>query len=284
MSSNKVLITCDSVCDLPKKLISKYKVKVLPIQILLGDENYKDDGSLTSELIYKTYREKKILPKTAAFSPQAAIDFWKPFVNKGYEIVHIDLSSEMSSSYQNAVIAASTFSSVYVVDSRQLSTAIGLVVVEACKLRDRGFNGQEIVEQLDVFKQKLSLSFVIDTLEFLHKGGRCSALAAMGANMLQLKPCLEMIDGGLKVTKKYRGSIDRVYLKYLSEKIDILNIDTTHDIFLTHSGEIDKKMIENLKNFICDVLKTDNVFIVEAGCTVTSHCGPKTLGIGFVKR
>lgn len=284
MGSKKVIITCDSVCDLSKKLISKNKIKVIPIQVLIGDENYKDNGSVNSELIYKTYREKNILPKTAAFSPQTIIDFWKPYDDKGYEIVHIDLSSELSSCYQNALIAAGTFSNVYVVDSKQLSTGMGLIVLEACKLRDRGFTAKEIVEQLEIFKQKISVSFVVDTLEYLHKGGRCSAIAAMGANMLQLKPCLEMGEGVLKVSKKYRGSIDRVYLKYLGEKVDILSIDTTHEVFITHSGEIDKKMIENITKFVSDMLKIDKVYVTETGCTVASHCGPKTLGIAFVKR
>ena len=284
MATKKVMITCDSVCDLSKKLISKYKVKVLPIQILVGDTEYVDNGSLTSEDIYKKYREDGILPKTAAFSPQTAIDFFKSYTDKGYEIVHIDLSSELSSCYQNAGIATLTFDSVYVVDSRQLSTGMGLLVIEACKLRDRGFSAKEIVEQLDVFKEKISTSFVIDTLEFLHKGGRCSNLTAMGANMLSLRPCLEMKDGTLKVTKKYRGKIERVYTQYLTDRLDVLTIDTTREVFITHSGEVDKKTLNELKNRVSETLKTEDVYITEAGSTVCSHCGPKTLGILYVKK
>ena len=281
---NKVLITCDSVNDLSKKLISKYKIKVLPIQVTLGEKNYVDDGSLTSEDIYKEYRENSVLPKTAAFSPQAAIDFFKPYADKGYEIVHIDLSSELSSSFQNAKIAALTFDKVQIVDSRQLSTGMGLIVIEACRLRDRGFSAKEIAEQLEVFKDKISSSFVIDTLEFLHKGGRCSGLAAMGANMLSLRPCLEMRDGTLKVVKKYRGKMEKVYSQYIDERLDVLTIDTTREVFITHSGEIDKKVLEELKGKVCETLKTEEVYITQAGCTVCSHCGPKTLGILFVKK
>ena len=212
------------------------------------------------------------------------IDFWKPFDDKGYEIVHLDLSSELSSSYQNSYIAASTFSNVHVVDSSQLSAGIGLLVLEACKLRDRGFSAQEIVEQLEVFKEKISLSFIVDSLEFLQKGGRCSTLAAMGGQMLNLKPCLEMREGVLKVSKKYRGNIDRVGLKFFGEKLDILNIDVNHDVFIIHSGEFDKKTLENFKDFVCDILKVDSVYIVETGCTIASHCGPRTLGIAFISR
>ena len=284
MSSKKVIITCDSACDLPKKFLSKNKVKVVPLQILLGDDSYKDDGSLNPDKIYEIYKEKGILPKTAAFSPQTVIDFWKPFNDKGYEIVHIDLSSELSSTFQNAYIASTTFSDVYVVDSSQLSGGIGLLVLEACKLRDRGFSAQEIVEQLEVFKKKISLSFIVDNLEFLHKGGRCSALASMGGTMLQLKPCLEMREGVLKVSKKYRGSIDRVGLKYFGEKLDVLTIDASHEVFIIHSGGFDKKTLENFRDFVCDVLKVDTVYIVETGCTITSHCGPKTLGLAFIER
>ena len=242
---NKVLITCDSVNDLSKKLISKYKIKVLPIQVTLGEKNYVDDGSLTYEDIYKEYRENAVLPKTAAFSPQTVIDFFKPYADKGYEIVHIDLSSELSSCYQSATIAALTFDKVQIVDSRQLSTGMGLLVIEACKLRDRGFSAKEIAEQLEVFKEKISSSFVIDTLEFLHKGGRCSGLTAMGANMLSLRPCLEMRDGTLKVVKKYRGKMDRVYSQYIEDRLDVLTIDTTREVFITHSGEIDKQVLDD---------------------------------------
>ena len=281
---NKVLITCDSVNDLSKKLISKYKIKVLPIQVTLGEKNYVDDGSLTSEDIYKEYRENAVLPKTAAFSPQTVIDFFKPYSDKGYEIVHIDLSSELSSCYQSATIAALTFDKVQIVDSRQLSTGMGLLVIEACRLRDRGFSAKEIAEQLEVFKSKISTSFVIDTLEFLHKGGRCSAIASLGANVLSLRPCLEMRDGTLKVVKKYRGKMEKVYSQYIDERLDILTIDTTREVFITHSGEIDKKVLEDLKNKFSETIKTDEVHITQAGCTVCSHCGPKTLGILFVKK
>ena len=281
---NKVLITCDSVNDLSKKLISKYKIKVLPIQVTLGEKNYVDDGSLTSEDIYKEYRENAVLPKTAAFSPQTVIDFFKPYSDKGYEIVHIDLSSELSSCYQSATIAALTFDKVQIVDSRQLSTGMGLLVIEACRLRDRGFSAKEIAEQLEVFKSKISTSFVIDTLEFLHKGGRCSAIASLGANVLSLRPCLEMRDGTLKVVKKYRGKMEKVYSQYIDERLDILTIDTTREVFITHSGEIDKKVLEDLKNKFSETIKTDDVHITQAGCTVCSHCGPKTLGILFVKK
>ena len=277
MGSKKVIITCDSACDLSKKLINKHKIKVIPIQVLLGNDSYKDNGSINSEVIYKSYREKGIVPKTASFAPHAIIDFWKPFDDKGYEIVHIDLSSELSSCYQNAMIASTTFSNVHVVDSKLLSAGMGLVVLEACKLRDRGFSAKEIVEQLEIFKEKISLSFVIDTLEFLHKGGRCSGVAAMGANMLQLKPSIEMLEGTLKVSKKYRGSIDRVYLKYFGEKLDLSFIDSNYDVFIVHSGEVDKKMLENLKKFVSDILKMDDIYVVEAGCTICSHCGPKQL-------
>lgn len=281
---NKVLITCDSVNDLSKKLISKYKIKVLPIQVTLGEKNYEDDGSLTSDDIYKEYRENAVLPKTAAFSPQTVIDFFKPYADKGYEIVHIDLSSELSSCYQSATIAALTFDKVQIVDSRQLSTGMGLLVIEACRLRDRGFSAKEIAEQLEVFKSKISTSFVIDTLEFLHKGGRCSGLAALGANMLSLRPCLEMRDGTLKVVKKYRGKMEKVYSQYIDERLDVLTIDTTREVFITHSGEIDKKVLDDLKKRVSETLKTEEVYITQAGCTVCSHCGPKTLGILFVKK
>ena len=194
------------------------------------------------------------------------------------------MSSELSSCYQSATIAALTFDKVQIVDSRQLSTGMGLLVIEACRLRDRGFSAKEIAEQLEVFKSKISTSFVIDTLEFLHKGGRCSAIASLGANVLSLRPCLEMRDGTLKVVKKYRGKMEKVYSQYIDERLDVLTIDTTREVFITHSGEIDKKVLEDLKNKVSETLKTDEVYITQAGFTVCRPCGPKTLGILFVKK
>lgn len=281
---NKVLISCDSACDLTKDLIKKHNINIIPLQILVGEENYEDDGSINLEKIYNIYKESNILPKTAAFSIQAAIDVYEKYTKEGYEIIHIDLSSNLSSCYQNAMIAASEFENVYVVDSEQLSTGLGIIVLEACRLREKGLSAREIVEYLEVFKKKINSSFVIDTLEYMSKGGRCSSLSAAGASLLQIKPYIEMRNGELKNTKKYRGTIERVYLSYIKDKLNNCEIDGTKDIFITHSGGINIDNILGIKNILCENFEENNIYISETGCTVASHCGPKTLGILFAEK
>ena len=190
--SKPVIITADSTCDLSQDLLERFSIKTIPLTILLGEESFYDGFDFTPADMYVRYRADGTLPKTSAPSVQQFIDFFRPFVEAGCEIVHLDIGSELSSSYSTACIAASELGGVYPVDSRMLSTGVGLLVIEAAECRDRGMKAAEIAEHVASLTDKVDTSFVLDTLEFMWKGGRCSGVAALGANLLHLKPALEM--------------------------------------------------------------------------------------------
>lgn len=279
--SKPVMITADSTCDLSEELLSRYKVKILPLTILLGEESFLDGAHYTPADMYRRYRADGTLPKTAAPSLQQITDFFTPFLNEGYEIVHLDISSELSSTCSNARIVASELEGVYVVDSRMLSTGVGLLVIEGAECRDKGMSAADIAEHLTELTDKVDTSFVLDTLEFMWKGGRCSGVAALGANLLKLKPALEMKDGKLGVYKKYRGSINSVYRQYITERLSGKTVRPGH-VFITESGEIEQSVIDELEALVRELIPVQEIHHTIAGCTVSSHCGPKTLGVLFI--
>ena len=279
--SKPVMITADSTCDLSEDLLNRYNVKILPLTILLGEESFLDGAHYTPDDMYSRYRADGTLPKTAAPSLQQINEFFAPILAQGYEIVHLDISSELSSTCNNARIVSSELEGVYVVDSRMLSTGVGLLVIEGAECRDKGMSAAEIAEHLTALTEKVDTSFVLDTLEFMWKGGRCSGVAALGANLLKLKPALEMKDGKLGVYKKYRGSINSVYRQYITERLSGKQIRPGH-VFITESGEIDQSVIDELEALVRQLIPVKEIHHTIAGCTVSSHCGPKTLGVLFI--
>ena len=279
--SKPVMITADSTCDLSEELLSRYNVKILPLTILLGEDSFLDGAHYTPADMYSRYRADGTLPKTAAPSLQQINEFFAPILAEGYEIVHLDISSELSSTCNNARIVSSELEGVYVVDSRMLSTGVGLLVIEGAECRDKGMSAAEIAEHLTALTEKVDTSFVLDTLEFMWKGGRCSGVAALGANLLKLKPALEMKDGKLGVYKKYRGSIYSVYKQYITERLSGKQVRPGH-VFITESGEIDQSVIDELEALVRQLIPVKEIHHTIAGCTVSSHCGPKTLGVLFI--
>ena len=279
--SKPVMITADSTCDLSEELLSRYNVKILPLTILLGQESFLYGAHYTPADMYKRYRADGTLPKTAAPSLQQITEFFTPFLNEGYEIVHLDISSELSSTCNNARIVSVELDGVYVVDSRMLSTGVGLLVIEGAECRDKGMSAAEIAEHLTALTEKVDTSFVLDTLEFMWKGGRFSGVAALGANLLKLKPALEMKDGKLGVYKKYRGSINSVYKQYITERLSGRKVRPGH-VFITESGEIEQSVIDELEALVRELIPVQEIHHTIAGCTVSSHCGPKTLGVLFI--
>ncbi len=279
--SKPVMITADSTCDLSEELLSRYNVKILPLTILLGQESFLDGAHYTPADMYKRYRADGTLPKTAAPSLQQITEFFTPFLNEGYEIVHLDISSELSSTCNNARIVSGELDGVYVVDSRMLSTGVGLLVIEGAECRDKGMSAADIAQHLTKLTEKVDTSFVLDTLEFMWKGGRCSGVAALGANLLKLKPALEMKDGKLGVYKKYRGSINSVYKQYITERLSGRKVRPGH-VFITESGEIEQSVIDELEALVRELIPVREIHHTIAGCTVSSHCGPKTLGVLFI--
>ena len=277
-----VVITADSTVDLSKELLERYDIKTVPLTIILGEESYADGADFTPEKIYRRYRADGTLPKTAAPGVQDLLDFFTAFTSRGCEVVHLDISSELSNIYNSARLAAEELEGVYVVDSRMLSTGIGLLALEAAERRDAGMSARDIAAHLEALRDKVSVSFVLDTLEFMWKGGRCSGFTAFGANALKLRPALEMRDGKLGVYKKYRGCMPKVYEQYITDRLEGKRIRPDH-IFLTESGEIDPALIETLIARVREITGCREVHHTTAGATISSHCGPGCLGVLFIE-
>lgn len=277
-----VIITADSTCDLSPELCSRFQIQVIPLTITLGEATFLDGESFTPADMYARYREDGTLPKTSAPSVQSFLDFFRPFVEQGFEVVHLDISSELSGSFNAARLAASELSGVYVIDSMMLSTGVGLLAIEAAECRDRGMSAFDIAVHLSDLRSKVSTSFVLDTLEFMWKGGRCTGVTAFGANLLKIKPGLEMRNGKLEVCKKYRGNINHVYQQYITERLSGKKVRPGH-VFLTESGEVDPAVLKDLEALVKQLTGCKEIHHTVAGCTVSSHCGPKTLGVLFIE-
>lgn len=283
--AKNIILCADSTCDLGPELIEKYGVHIYPLHVLVDGEPHSDGVDITPDDIYATYEEKGILPKTAAVAPAEYIDFFKPFTDAGNEVIHISLGSALSSSHNNCRLASLEMDGVYAVDSRNLSTGSGLLVIEAAERIAKGMAAADIVEELNEIAGRVSASFVINDLEFLHKGGRCSALAMFGANVLKLKPSIKVdnTDGSMGVDKKYRGTLEKALSDYVADQLkDRTDIDTRR-IFITHSG-ISEERIALVKELVEQYGNFDEILITRAGCTISAHCGPNTLGVLFITK
>ena len=281
-----VCITYDSTCDLTPRLLERFHIRTVPLTIQSGERVFPDDGRYTSSDLYADYRRNGTLPKTTAVSPEAFKAFFAPILAEGFDIVHIDISSELSCTCQNAVLAAQELAEqgqIHVVDSRQLSTGGGLLALQGTKLRDQGMAAADIAGELRRLAPLSDTSFVLDTLEYMWKGGRCSGVTALGANMLKLKPSLEIRDGKLVVCKKYRGAMEKVYRQYVTERLAGKSV-VEDWAFITHSGEVSEETLQELTALVRELAPFKEVFITQAGCTVSSHCGPGTLGVLFLRQ
>lgn len=281
---NRIIISSDSTCDLPQELIEKYDIKILPLNIVSETESRKDGIEITTKDVFEYQKSTGKLLKTAAANVAEWEDFYDNFPeNDG--VINFTISGEMSSTFMNSKIAGEDRENVYTVDSQNLSTGIGLLVLTACDLREQGLSAKEIYEKIEAIKPLVRASFVIDTLEFLHKGGRCSAVAALGANLLKLKPCIEVANGKMDATKKYRGKLDFVIESYIKDKLaNYENIDNDK-VFITHTMD-DENMyiVDNMVKFVKENYDFKNVYTSTAGCTVSVHCGPNTLGILYIDK
>lgn len=282
---NKIILSADTTCDLGDILKERYKVNYYPLHIILGDNQYDDGIDISAEDIYDKFREHHILPKTSAPNPGEYMRHFKKWTDEGYDVIHINIGSGLSSAYQNCSIAAHEFKNVYPIDSHNLSTGTGLLVIEAAQRIAKGMSASEIQREINDIRTKSHASFVIDTLEFLYAGGRCSALAALGANVLNIKPCIEVdnTSGEMAVGKKYRGSLEKVLKNYTVDKLKNradLNLDR---IFITHSG-ISEERINIVRKTIQENADFKDIFVTRASCTISSHCGPNTIGILFMTK
>lgn len=284
MSLKKIILSADSSCDLGPELKNRYNINYSRFHILLDDRTYLDGMDLSSNEIFSIYRQKKCLPKTAAIGVGEYFDAFKKWTAQGFDVIHINISSEVSSAYQNCCMAASELDGVYPIDSKNLSTGMGQLVIEAAKRIELGLSAEQIQKEILELRSKVQTNFILDTLEFLCAGGRCSMLSAMGANILKLKPCIEVNNstGKMSVGKKYRGSLEKVAFQYINEQFNNVKSINPERLFITHTIQ-SHELLEQIYNYIKILNIFKEIYITDAGCTISSHCGPNTLGLVFLK-
>lgn len=277
---NKIVISSDSTCDLSPALVEKYQIQVLPLYVNLGEKSFKDGLELKPEEIYGYVEENRQLPKTAAATIPDYQEFFAKWVAEGYDVIHFNISSSMSCSHQNAKLAAEEVEgNVYVIDSENLSTGSGLLVLDAAEMVAEGKSAEEIVAEVERRRPLVRASFVVDTVDYLRMGGRCSAVAALGANLLKLHPRIYVEGGKMGGAEKYRGSIDTVIVQYVKQMLskDGAKLNK-HRCFVTHT-KCRPETVEKVKALVAEAGVFEEILETEAGCVITSHCGPGTLGI-----
>ncbi len=278
-----IKICADSTCDLPKDLLEKYNIDVFALPVNLGDKPCLDGVDVHPDDLYEYYRRTGKLTTTSAPSPTMCEDWYRPYVEQGYAVIHFSISSEMTVTHANHKAGAAAFEDVYPVDSRSLSSGMGMLAIRAAKMVQEGKSVEEILAAVNELRDHIEVSFVLDQLEYMWKGGRCSGVAALGANVLKLKPCIEVRDAKMGVTKKYRGNLASVHMQFLEDKLkgrSDLDLDT---IFITHS-RIDPSYIEAVSNKIRELQPFANIIPTDASCSVCNHCGPNTLGIIYMTK
>ena len=279
----KIKISCDSTCDLSPELYDRYGISVIPMAVAMGDRLCRDGVDGKPEELFSYVEETGKLPTTSAISVGEYVDFFRAYVEEGYEVVHINLSSELSSSHQNARLAAQEVGKVYVVDSRSLSTGSGHLVILAAELACAGYDGAYIARSLEDMKGHLDVSFVLQTLDYLHKGGRCSGMARFGANMLKLRPEIVMENGTLHVGKMYRGSMEKTILDYIRGRLENEKEVNYDRIFVTHSG-VPAEIVEKAAALVKELRPFEEVIVTVAGSTISCHCGPACIGVLFFRK
>lgn len=282
MSKNKIQICCDSSCDLGKELCEKYNIILNPFRITLGDESLIDGLEVTPDDLYAFHDRTGTLPKTSATNMAEHLDFFEKQLETAEEVIFFTISSKMSVNNHAANLAAEETENVYVIDSGNLSSGVGLLVIAAAEMAEQGLSAKEIVAKVEELRSKVNASFVIDSLEYLHKGGRCSSLAALGANLLKLKPCIEVKDGSMGVSKKYRGKFADVLKTYAAERLADKEKIVTDHVFITHAG-VDEAIINDIVDIVKSAIDCKELHVTRAGATVSVHCGRNTLGILFLQ-
>lgn len=278
-----VHISADSTVDLSSELVERFGITVLPMLVTLDGDTRLDGIEVVPQDLFAYTQKTGQLAKTAAQSSAYYIDRFRELTQDGGAVIHFTISASMSSAYNFACLAAEEFENVYVVDSMNLSTGIALLVLKAAEMAADGADAETIVNTVNGLRTKVDASFVVDTLEFLHKGGRCSTIAMLGANVLKLKPCIQVKEGAMDVGKKYRGRMDAVLREYVADALhDPDDIDLSR-IFVTHTCG-DDPIVGEIVKLVRGTLPFREVLTTSAGCTVSAHCGPGTLGVLFIRK
>ncbi len=281
-----VKIISDSTCDLSPELIAKYDIDILPLHILLGEDEYEDGRNITPQQIYDWSDTHKTTPKTSAPSLAEAIELFRPYIEEKREIVCFSISGSMSTSGNVMRLAAEELEAsdlVTVIDSANLSTGIGLLVIEAAIMAGKGQSAAEITAAIEVLKPKVRASFVVDTLTYLYRGGRCNAVSAMAGGVLRLHPKIVVENGAMDASKKYRGKINSVIMSYVKDMEKDLKSARPERVFITHSG-CDRDTVNAVRSYLESFGIFHEILETRAGGVVSSHCGPGTLGVLFIAK
>ena len=281
-----VKIISDSTCDLSPELIAKYDIDILPLHILLGEDEYEDGRNITPQQIYDWSDTHKTTPKTSAPSLAEAIELFRPYIEEKREIVCFSISSSMSTSGNVMRLAAEELEAsdlVTVVDSANLSTGIGLLVIEAAIMAEKGQSAAEIAATIASLKPNIRASFVVDTLTYLYRGGRCNAVSAMAGGVLRLHPKIVVENGAMDASKKYRGKINSVIMSYVKDMEEDLKSARPERVFITHSG-CDRDTVNAVRSYLESFGIFHEILETRAGGVVSSHCGPGTLGVLFIAK
>ena len=278
----KIRIVADSTCDLSAEIIKRYDITIIPLCIVLDEKSYYDGSEITPEEIYAWSDEHKVTPKTAAISFDKTLDVLKPFMDAGDDIIFFGISAQMSNTCNVAKLVGDGegYERLFVIDSKNLSTGIGIQVIRACELTASGKSAEEIVEEIENARDLVRASFVVDTLTFLARGGRCTAITALMANTLKLHPQILVKDGKMGVGKKFRGKTAVAIQAYVDDLMPALQNADEKRVFITHSG-CEAEIIDAVKAKIEAMGRFEEILITQAGGVISSHCGPNTLGVLF---
>ena len=276
--SMRYQITSDSTCDLSPEQLEQHNIRLLPLYVSMDGKTLRDGVDVKPDDIYAHVSAGGSLPQTAAVNLADYVRAFTELSKKNDFVIHVCISLDFSCCYQNAKLAAADFDNVYVVDSRNLSTGHGLVVLEAERMARAGMAPDEIVAALQELTGRVEASFILDRLDYMKKGGRCSAVTLLGANLLRLRPCIEVKDGKMGVGRKYRGKLEKCYVQYIEDRLKGRDDIDCHRIFITDSG-IDEATWQELERVVRACQPFEEVYHTQAGCTVSNHCGPGCMGI-----
>lgn len=279
----KIKIISDSTCDLSAQMIADNDITITPLTVVKGDEQFKDGVTITPAEIFAHVAAGGDLCTTAANSIGEYADVFEKYCPEYDGVIVITLGSGFSACYQNACLAAEDFPNVRVVDSQNLTTGQGMVVLKACELAKNANDLDALAAELRAFTEKVEASFVVDKLDYLVKGGRCSSAAALGANLLNLKPCIEVKGGKMTVGKKYRGNYAKCLVNYAKERLEGREDIDTDTLFITRTV-IDDDAYAAVVDAAKQNSSFEKLYETTAGCTISCHCGPGTLGIVFVRK
>lgn len=276
-------ITSDSTCDLSPEQLEKYNIQLLSLYVDMDGRTLRDGVDVKPDDIYAHVAAGGGLPKTAAVNMADYVRAFTELSAKNDFVIHVCISMDFSCCYQNAKLAAADFDNVYVVDSRNLSTGHGLVVLEAERMAREGMEPEAIVAALEALTGRVEASFILDRLDYMKMGGRCSAVTLLGANLLRLRPCIEVRDGKMGVGKKYRGSFEKCLVQYITDKLGGRTDLELRRVFITHSG-LPEQTVQKAVETVQSLQKFEEIDVTRAGCTVSSHCGPGTIGVLFIRK